>query len=179
VLTSLDGGGLRSNTHDLLGFIDVAIVAERLCEQMRLSPGEMLDYLRGRGCRIGGVTVGEYGLVWYGESGETHVLPALRVPPERVIDTNGAGDIFHGAYIFSYLTTSGASWDSHFRFARAASAHSIQHLGNEASLPTLASVNETHAMLPEGPRRSIARLLGGQERSDSAWAKKAREAAAG
>ena len=33
------------------GFIDVAVVAERLCEQMRLSPGEMLLYLRSRGCR--------------------------------------------------------------------------------------------------------------------------------
>jgi len=58
VMTSLDGGGLRSNTHDLLGFIDVAIVAERLCEQMHLSPGEMLGYLRGRGCKVGGVTMG-------------------------------------------------------------------------------------------------------------------------
>src|SRR5689334_18019002 len=38
VLTSLDGGGLRSNTHDLLAFIDVAVVAERLCEQMHLTP---------------------------------------------------------------------------------------------------------------------------------------------
>src|SRR5713226_3154696 len=38
-LTSLDGGGLRSNTHDLLRFIDVAIVAERLCQQMGHEPG--------------------------------------------------------------------------------------------------------------------------------------------
>jgi hypothetical protein len=44
ILTSLDGGGLRSNTHELLAFIDVAIVAERLCEQMQLAPREMLDY---------------------------------------------------------------------------------------------------------------------------------------
>src|SRR3954451_5798117 len=28
ILTSLDGGGLRSNTHELLEFIDVAVVAE-------------------------------------------------------------------------------------------------------------------------------------------------------
>jgi len=34
VLRALDGGGLRSNTHDLLGFIDVAVVAERFCEQL-------------------------------------------------------------------------------------------------------------------------------------------------
>src|SRR5215475_15079687 len=46
ILTSLDGGGLRSNTHELLEFVDVAIVAERLCEQMRLTPTEMLEYLR-------------------------------------------------------------------------------------------------------------------------------------
>ena len=38
ILTSLDGGGLRTNTHELLEFIDVAIVAERLCEQMDLTP---------------------------------------------------------------------------------------------------------------------------------------------
>jgi sugar/nucleoside kinase (ribokinase family) len=178
VLTSLDGGGVRSNTHDLLGFIDVAIVAERLCEQMHLSPGEMLGYLRGRGCRIGGVTMGEHGLLWYDESGENRVLPALRLPRERVIDTNGAGDIFHGAYIFSYLTTSDATWDSHFRFARAASAYSIQHLGNETSLPTLANVNETQAMFPEASRLAVARLSAGREADDSAWMKKARGAAA-
>ena len=43
ILTSLDGGGLRSNTHELLAFIGAAVVAERLCEQMKLTPGEMLD----------------------------------------------------------------------------------------------------------------------------------------
>ena len=58
ILTSLDGGGLRSNTHELLEFIDVAIVAERLCEQMDKTPEEMLDYLKSRGCRVGGVTHG-------------------------------------------------------------------------------------------------------------------------
>ena len=68
---------LRSNTHELLAFIDVAVVAERLCEQMKLSPGEMLHYLRARGCQIGGVTMGEHGLVWYDEAGDERVLPAL------------------------------------------------------------------------------------------------------
>ena len=46
ILTSLDGGGLRSNTHELLAFIDIAIVAERLCEQMGFEPARMLDYLK-------------------------------------------------------------------------------------------------------------------------------------
>jgi sugar/nucleoside kinase (ribokinase family) len=140
ILTSLDGGGLRSNTHELLGFIDVAIVAERLCQQMGHELEAMLDYLKSRGCRIGGVTLGERGLVWYDDTGAVRTLPALAVPPDRVLDTSGAGDVFHGAYIYSYLTDPAKSWEEHFRFAQAASAHKIQHLGNEAGLPTLAEI---------------------------------------
>src|SRR5690606_19663580 len=67
IMTSLDGGALRDNTHELLQLINVAIVAERLCEQMNLSPEAMLDYLKERGCKIGGVTLGERGMVWYDE----------------------------------------------------------------------------------------------------------------
>jgi sugar/nucleoside kinase (ribokinase family) len=141
LLTSLDGGGLRSNTHELLAFIDIAIVAERLCEQMGLEPARMLDYLKRRGCRIGGVTLGERGMVWYDEAGAVRTLPALVVPPDRVVDTSGAGDVFHGAYVYSYLTDASKSWEEHFRFARAASAYKIQYLGNEAGLPTLADIS--------------------------------------
>jgi sugar/nucleoside kinase (ribokinase family) len=140
ILTSLDGGGLRSNTHELLGFIDVAIVAERLCEQMSHEPAAMLDYLKSRGCRIGGVTLGERGLVWYDDTGAVRTLPALALSQNRILDSSGAGDVFHGAYIYSYLADPTQSWEAHFRFARAASAHRIQHLGNEAGLPTLADI---------------------------------------
>jgi sugar/nucleoside kinase (ribokinase family) len=157
ILTSLDGGGLRSNTHDVLGFIDIAVVAERMCEQMRMMPGEMLQYLRSRGCHVGGVTMGPRGLLYYQGSQGDRIMPALDVPAERIIDTNGAGDIFHGAYVYSYLTNPLATWDDHFRFARAASAHAIQHLGNEASLPTLADINHAHARFDE--RRQAGLLL--------------------
>jgi sugar/nucleoside kinase (ribokinase family) len=118
----------------------VAIVAERLCQQMGYEPPAMLDYLRNRGCRIGGVTLGERGLVWSDDTGIIRTLPALLVPSDRVLDTSGAGDVFHGAYIYSYLTNPAKSWEDHFRFAQAASAYKIQHLGNEAGLPTLIEV---------------------------------------
>jgi sugar/nucleoside kinase (ribokinase family) len=149
ILTSLDGGGLRSNTHDLLAFIDVAVVAERLCEQMALTPSEMLAYLKTRGCRVGGVTLGEGGLLWYDETDMVRSLSALSVASHRVIDTSGAGDVFHGAYVFSYLAHPGQSWTEHFRFARAAAAYKIQHLGNEAGLPTLADIEETRREFEE------------------------------
>src|SRR6476619_6421451 len=108
--------------------------------QLDLTPEKMLDYLRSRGCRVGGVTMGERGLLWYDETGTTHTLPALPIPPERVLDTNGAGDVFHGAYIYSYLSNPGKSWHDHFDFARAASTYKIQRLGNEAGLPTVADI---------------------------------------
>ena len=60
---------------------------------------------------------------------------------ERVIDTNGAGDVFHGAYVFSYLNNPSKGWQDHFEFARAASTYKIQRLGNEAGLPTLADID--------------------------------------
>jgi len=142
VLTSLDGGGLRSNTHDLLGFIDIAIVAERLCEQMNLDDRAMLAYLKSRGCQIGGVTQGERGMLWYDESGEVRRLPALPVPSALIIDTSGAGDVFHGAYVAAYLAQPHQPWTRHFDFARGASAYKIQHLGNEAGLPTVSEVEQ-------------------------------------
>jgi sugar/nucleoside kinase (ribokinase family) len=154
ILTSFDGGAVRENTDELLRFVDVAVVSERMCEQMALSPSEMLDYLKGRGCKIGAVTLGERGVVWYDEKGAPREMPALAVPFERVIDTNGVGDIFHGSYVYSWLARPYAPWADHFIFARAASAHSVQHLGIEASLPTLQDVEYTTRMFKEAVRKA-------------------------
>ena len=124
----------------LLEFIDVAICSERLCEQLNLTPQGLCALLKNKGCRIGGVTLGAHGLIWYDERGNERHMPALAVPPKEVIDTNGAGDIFHGAYVYSYLSDPGKPWEAHFHFARAASAHSVRYLGIENSLPTRADV---------------------------------------
>ncbi len=140
LLTSLDGGGLRTNTHELLEFIDVAIVAERLCEQMKLSPPDMLHYLKSRGCKIGGVTEGENGMLWYDEAGDVSRMPALPIPKSRIVDTSGAGDVFHGAYMASRLTKPDLPWREHFQYARAAASHKIQYLGNEAGLPNTSDI---------------------------------------
>jgi sugar/nucleoside kinase (ribokinase family) len=136
ILTSLDGGAVRTRTDELLAHIDVAIVAERFCEQLDKTPAATLEYLKGRGCRIGGVTRGEQGMLWYDEDRKLREMPALPVPLARVRDTSGAGDVFHGAYVYSYLTSPRSSWEEHFRFARRAAAFKIQKLGNEAGLPT-------------------------------------------
>jgi sugar/nucleoside kinase (ribokinase family) len=165
ILTSLDGGGLRTNTHEVLAFIDVALVAERFCQQMDKTPRAMLDYLKGRGVKIGGVTLGERGVLWYDESGEARRLAAVPLPPERVLDTSGAGDVFHGAYVYSYLKRPLQSWSEHLRFAQHAAAFKVQHLGNEAGLPTLDAIravarefDQDDAGAPRPAREKVAAM---------------------
>jgi sugar/nucleoside kinase (ribokinase family) len=136
-LVSLDGGGLRSNTIELLSHLDVAICGERLAEQLNLDDKGLLELLKQKGVKIGGVTRGEHGMLWYDESGTIRTQPPLSVPSAAIIDTNGAGDVFHGAYMYSFLARPALPWESHFEFARAASTHKIQKLGNEAGLPTM------------------------------------------
>ena len=167
ILTSLDGGGVRTNTHELLAFIDVAMVAERFCQQMGKTPPAMLDYLKSRGCKIGGVTQGERGVLWYDESGAVRTLPALPVPLARVRDTSGAGDVFHGAYVYSYLDNRFKGWAEHFRFGQHAASFKIQHLGNEAGLPTLEAIDgvarefdQDSGAEPRPARASVAAMRG-------------------
>lgn len=155
ILTSIDGGAVRSNTDELLHSIDVAVVSERFCEQMNLAPYPVLDYLREKGCKIGAVTLGEKGLLWYDETGVNREMPALAVPAADVVDSNGAGDVFHGAYMYSYLSAPEKPWQEHFIFARGASAHAIQHLGNENSLPTFGNVRTALEQWPESEAEPI------------------------
>ena len=149
ILVSLDGGALRPGIEELCQFVDVAVVAEKFCEQLKLSEPETLEWLKSKGCRIGAVTSGARGVLWYDESGVVQRLPSLKVPAEKIVDTSGAGDVFHGAYCAAYLEDPQAPWRAHFEFARAASAHKIQHLGNEAGLPSLEDVETARAAFPE------------------------------
>ena len=147
ILVSLDGGGVRDNTMELLSFVDVAMVSERFCEQLGRSAEDTIGLLADKGCRVAGVTLGEHGLVWQERGQGLSRLPALAVPADKIVDTNGAGDLFHGAYVFSQMNWPGREWEFHFRFARAASAFGVQHLGNEARLPRMDDVFATSRML--------------------------------
>ena len=143
ILVSLDGGGVRDNTDELLKYVDVAVVSERFCQQIGRTPEDAIDFLQQQGCSVGGVTLGERGLLWSEGRSNLKTLAALPVPPDKVVDTNGAGDLFHGAYVFSHMHWPERAWDFHFRFARAASAFGVQKLGNEARLPRLDDVFAT------------------------------------
>ena len=155
VLTSLDGGALRVNTEEVLNYIDVAVVAEAFCAELKLTPKEALAFLKSRGVKIAAVTQGERGMLWSDEDGVISMMPSLKVPDEKVIDTSGAGDVFHGAYLASYLANRTARWADHFDFARAGSAFKVQHLGNEAGLPTLEDIQDMRRLYAEDAVRAI------------------------
>jgi sulfofructose kinase len=51
------------------------------------------------------VTLGAQGLLWQRPGGDCRALPAFRVP---VVDTNGAGDVLHGALALTLAEGLGA-----------------------------------------------------------------------
>ncbi len=66
--------------------------------------------------------------------------------PVEVVDTTGAGDCFHGAFLTAWLS----AWDLNksLIFANAAAALSVQKIGARGSLPTRAEVQAFLAAQP-------------------------------
>lgn len=75
-----------------------------------------LEKIAEYGCSVAAVTRGEAGIDWV-EAHQLHHLPAF---PVKVIDTNGAGDVFHGAWAMAIAA--GADSLSAAGFASAAAA---------------------------------------------------------
>jgi len=83
------------------------------------------------------VTLGANGVAGIDEDGKYFRMQAYKVP---VIDTTGAGDVFHGAYIAGRLN--GLDAAGACQFAQAVSAVKCTKLGGRAAIPTQAQVKE-------------------------------------
>ena len=81
-------------------------------------------------------TLGERGCLCATAEGQSHV-PGFEVP---VVDTTGAGDAFHGAFIFGLLQ--GWALERTATFANAVAAVNCTALGGRAGLPRLPEVEE-------------------------------------
>lgn len=90
------------------------------------------------------VTLGAHGAFAVTQD-EYAFLPAFSVP---AVDTTGAGDCFHAAYLFGYQQ--GWNITRCLYFAHAAAALSIQHMGARGGLPTREQVDEFLAAQPQG-----------------------------
>jgi sulfofructose kinase len=94
------------------------------------------------GCRMTAATLGEQGvLAWDGD--RYHLHPAYRVP---VVDTTGAGDIFHAGFIFGLLQ--GWSIARQLDFACAAAALNCKSKGARGGISTVEAVEELMTSTP-------------------------------
>ena len=99
----LDGGSWKQNMESLLPFVDIAICSADFRppgSDARSEPQDVLDYLSSSGVRYGAITRGEKPVVLY----EGNRFGEIAVGPVTVVDTLGAGDIFHGAFCYYFAS---------------------------------------------------------------------------
>jgi sulfofructose kinase len=94
-----------------------------------------LRQVRRLGCRVAAVTRGGDGTVWLDETG-IHFQMAFSV---NVVDSTGAGDVFHGAY--AVALGEGATVPEAMRFASAVAALKCTRRGGRAGIPDRDEVN--------------------------------------
>jgi sulfofructose kinase len=94
-----------------------------------------LTRARDLGCRIAAVTRGPKGTLWLDDHG-LHHQPAFAV---EVVDTTGAGDVFHGAY--AVALGEGRDVAYAMRFASAVAALKCTRQGGRAGIPDRVEVD--------------------------------------
>lgn len=117
------------STHELLRLVDYLIAGSDFAQD----PQELADRY---GCPVVGITRGAEGAVFL-ERGRLIQSPAFKVP---VADTTGAGDVFHGGFIYGLLQ--GWALDDVIRFAHAVAAMKCMHIGARRGIPTVSQVQE-------------------------------------
>lgn len=138
VTVCLDAGTPDPRLSVLVPLTDVLIAGERFAAAAA-PDGDVrtgASSLRAMGPRIVVVTRGEHGSLTVTTDG-TFQTQAFRVP---VVDTTGAGDVFHGAYLFGLLH--GWELDTVAEFASASAALKCGTLGGRAGIPAFAAVVE-------------------------------------
>ena len=136
VRTILDTGAVRPRFVEILRLTDYAVVSSDLADT--LSPGDRPEELAKLLVRMGAntavVTAGEEGAFWFDGSIGGHV----RGFSVDAVDTTGAGDVFHGGFIYALLQ--GSDLIEAISFANAAAALSCRRLSGRLGIPELAEV---------------------------------------
>jgi ribokinase len=134
-----DGGWYSESACELLKLTDVAIVSKMFATSMmpNLAFTEVTKRLREMGPEIAIVTLGEKGCV------VTHLEGTFQHPAYQqvnIVDTTGAGDVFHGSFIYGMLQ----NWavKKTVEFASIAAALSCRRLGGRAGIPNLKQISD-------------------------------------
>jgi ribokinase len=130
----LDAGTLREGYLDLVSMVDILIASERFGAALVGADEPVdraLEALSKRGPKEVVITLGPKGSIGWG-GGKTVWQEAF---PVHATDTTGAGDVYHGAYIYGLLK--GWNMTECMRFASAASALKCMKMGARQGIPTL------------------------------------------
>ncbi len=133
VTVSIDAGTLVPDIDELLGHCDIIIASEKFAARYTgvTSPKKALRRLFAGPCRFAAVTLGKKGSL--GFDGTMLIkCPPMDVP---VVDTTGAGDVYHGAFAYAYAT--GSTWPACMRFATAVAALKCTAFGGRTAIPDL------------------------------------------
>ena len=142
----MDAGSVRDGTEDLVPVCTDVLSSRIFAGQMtgQADPASALQALQDLGPPRVGMTFGEGGVLVLTADGP-RTVPAFAVP---VVDTTGAGDVFHAGYAFARAR--GADLPEAAAFGAAQAALKCQGWGGRGSLPTL---DEVEALLANGARR--------------------------
>jgi sulfofructose kinase len=141
--TVLDGEiASQSAFLTVLPFVDHAIFSESGLRSFMGVPvlnksqyPTALEKARTFGCKVAAVTQGEDGILWLDNTG----LNEQTSFPVDVVDTTGAGDVFHGAYTLALAEQQSVA--DAMRFGSAVAALKCTHQGGRAGIPTRDEVN--------------------------------------
>lgn len=138
---SFDLGTMRPGREALFPLCDIVLASKGggagAFPQHADDPAAQVRGFLDAGVKIAGVTLAEKGvMIATQEQPEPAFLPAF--PVEKVVDTCGAGDVFHGAFCWAHTT--GMPAHEAANFAQATVALRIQQYGNRAGIPTREAV---------------------------------------
>jgi sugar/nucleoside kinase (ribokinase family) len=95
----LDGGSWKPGLDQLLPLVDVAICSDDFHPPDAISDDDVVRFLNQAGVRHIAITHGEHPVRYFSAGGSNGRIP---VPQITAVDTLGAGDIFHGAFCYSW-----------------------------------------------------------------------------
>jgi len=138
VKVSLDADNVYPGTDKLISLTDILITSKNFPSNFlgEISLDKAIKELFKMGPEVVVITIGEEGCLCINKKG-TFYQPAFKV---NVVDTTGAGDAFHGAFLYGLLQ----KWDIKeiAKFSCAVAAINCTKLGGRSGLPTLEEVRK-------------------------------------
>jgi sulfofructose kinase len=135
----LDAGRLRPGMPDLMKLSDYIVASEEFAKDLGWNPCRetLMKERENLGVKVLTITLGKRGSMTVSSDNDYIEMPAFQV---HAVDTTGAGDVFHGGYIYGLLK----NWriKETVIFASAAAALKCTKIGGRGGIPRLSEVEE-------------------------------------